>query len=207
MQRALEIGERFGKLTVLREVDRKHGRQHYLCKCDCGNEKVVMKGNLFGGQVRSCGCLKKDNHQNITHGQKGTRLYRIWSGMKTRCLNKKDKAFPKYGGRGIRICEQWIEFNGFYEWAKSSGYKDDLTLERKDVNGDYNSSNCKWIPLSDQAKNRTNTPYLTYAREIKTLKEWSEETGIEYSTLHARLKRGWSEERTLSTPSLIKRKQ
>src|SRR5699024_2379123 len=192
---------------VLAEVEKRHNSRRYLCECICGNVKIVMLSNLRGGQVRSCGCLKKENPQNITHGQKGTRLYRIWAGMKTRCLNPNDRAYLQYGGRGIGICAGWIDFEGFFEWAKNNGYKSDLTLERIDVNKNYQPDNCTWIPLADQAKNRTNTPYLKFNGQTKTMKEWSEITGIEYATIHARInKYGWSAERTLSTPPLIKRK-
>lgn len=207
MKRLVEIGDVFGRLTVLKETAKKHGRIHYLCECICGNQKIVMKNNLFGGQVKSCGCLRRESRQNVTHGQKGTRLYRIWSGMKTRCLNKNDKAFSMYGGRGIGICDEWIDFDGFQEWANSNGYDENLTIERKDVDEGYYPSNCEWIPLSEQAQNRTNTLRLTFKGQTKTLKEWSRITGIEYPTLHARIERGWSVEKTLSNPSLINRKK
>lgn len=207
MKKYPEPNDTFGRLKVLKEVNRRHGRRHFLCVCDCENEKVVMMSNLLGGQVRSCGCLKKENYQNITHGQKGTRLYRIWNGMKTRCLNENDASYMQYGGRGIEIYDSWIDFAGFFNWAISSGYANDLTLERINVDGNYHPDNCEWIPLGEQAKNRTNTQYLTFQGETKTMKEWSEETGIEYPTLHARIKKyKWSVERALTTPSLIKRK-
>src|SRR4051812_20672767 len=111
MRKHPKPGEVFGRLTVVEEAERKHGRKHFLCKCECGGKKIVMMSNLHGGQVRSCGCLKRESPQNITHGQKGTRLYGIWNGMKTRCTNPNDKAFPKYGGRGIKICEEWMDFS------------------------------------------------------------------------------------------------
>lgn len=158
-----KISHRYGKLAVIKEVDKRNGRRHYLCQCDCGNQKVVMGGNLIQGNVRSCGCLQKQAPYNMTHGLsrdsngKKTRLFRIWSGMKTRCLNKNNKTYQGYGGRGILICDEWMNFKNFHDWAHANGYHDVLTIERINNDGNYAPDNCTWIPLGEQALNRRNT--------------------------------------------------
>lgn len=157
------VAKRYEKLTVIGEVDKRNGKDYYLCQCDCGNQKVVMRGNLIQGNTKSCGCLRKQAPYNKTHGLsrdnegKKTRLYRIWTGMKTRCLNKNDKAYPAYGGRGILLCNKWLNFRDFYDWAHTNGYRDDLTIERINNDGNYEPDNCKWITLGEQALNRRNT--------------------------------------------------
>lgn len=195
-------------MLVIKESERKHGNRYMLCKCDCGNVKEVMLGNLKQGNVKSCGCLKFDNKHNLSHGHKGTRLYRIWTGMKTRCLNPRAVEYPRYGGRGISICSEWLDASNFISWAISSGYSDNLTLEREDVNGNYEPSNCTWIPLGEQALNRTNTVHVTFEGVTKPLKIWSKEIGIDYPTLFSRIKcRKWSIEKAFTTPVKINRKK
>jgi len=138
---------------------------------------------------------------------KKIRLFRIWTSIKTRCFNPNDHAYPKYGGRGITLCDDWLNFKNFYDWAHKSGYEENLTIERKNVNDGYYRENCTWITRGEQASNRTNTKKLTYKGQTKTMKLWSKITGIEYPTIHARItKYGWSVEKTLSTPSTINRK-
>lgn len=201
------VGKDFGRLKVIRRLKRKSGVENYLCICSCGNKHEVLRNNLLSGNVQSCGCLKHDTKPNLSHGMKGTRIYRIWSGIKTRCLNENDKAYQNYGGRGIKLYKDWEEFEKFWEWAQKTGYNDNLTIERMNVNGNYEPNNCTWITLSEQANNRTNTVSITLNGITKTAKEWSKITKIEYPTIMARLKRGWSEEKTLTTKSLINRKE
>lgn len=197
-----KIGGRYGRLTVLHEVERRNGRRLYRCQCDCGAETIVMGGNLKQGHVKSCGCLVYDNHHNKTHGQKGTRLYRIWSGMKNRCSNSNLREYPQYGGRGITICDEWMAFEEFYSWAKQSGYRDDLTIERVDVNGNYEPANCKWIPLGKQALNRTNTLFVTFKGKKRALKGLCRELRLSYPMVFNRIKYlGWTTEKALSTPN------
>ena len=153
------IGKRFGKLTVIEESPiRKGSFVHWICKCDCGNITHPIKGtSLRDGTTKSCGCLANEP-KNIIHGQGGTRLYVIWDNMNQRCRNPKRKEYKNYGGRGITVCDEWKgKFLPFYEWAISHGYSDDLTIERIDVNGNYEPSNCRWITIQEQQKNRRNT--------------------------------------------------
>lgn len=196
-------GERFSKLVVLKEVFREGKGRWVLCKCDCGNEKIVSLSNLRQGNVKSCRCLLH-NATTKTHGGKGTRLYRIWAGIKSRCNNPHVQEYPRYGGRGITLCKEWLDFDVFREWSNNNGYSDDLTIERIDVNGNYSPENCKWITLADQSRNRRNTIYVTYNNQEKTLKQWSKDTGIKYSVLFSRLKYlGWATEKAFTEPVQI----
>lgn len=150
----------------------------------------------------SCGCLRKElvRKKNLVHGKTGTPLHRVWCQMKQRCDNKSDKAYKNYGGRGIGVCEEWGEFEVFYQWSIQNGYRKGLTLERNDVNGDYGPENCSWIPFKEQSKNRRTNNYLTLNGTTKTLSEWARCLGINRKTICDRLRRGWSVEEALTKP-------
>lgn len=131
---------------------------------------------------------------------KKSRLYKIWEDMKSRCLNKNNKRYHSYRGRGISLCEQWYSFPNFNNWALSNGYLDELTIDRENVNGNYEPDNCRWATQKEQANNRTTNVFITYNGETKTVMQWSESLGFGYHVLKNRLKRKWSVERELSTP-------
>ena len=137
--------------------------------------------------------------RNYKHGMKGTRLYNVWINMRQRCYNKNMPSYKNYGERGIVVCEEWHDFAEFYKWAMENGYKNDLTIERINVNGNYEPNNCKWATREEQAYNKRNNRYITYNGKTQTMKEWSVETGINYFKIRDRLRRGWSVERTLNT--------
>lgn len=147
-------GQRFGRLVCV-EYRRIPGRGLvWLCRCDCGKAIDVRPGNLRSGHTQSCGCLMAECAvaANTTHGAFGTRLYGIWAGMKSRCLNPRRKIFAYYGAKGVRVCDEWLCFEPFRDWALSHGYADDLTIDRIDPRGHYRADNCRWIPLSEQWK-------------------------------------------------------
>lgn len=196
-------GKRFGNLIVLkrnRNIKSKH--IHWECKCDCGNTTTVSATHLRSGHTKSCGCYRSNFEPEVKkHGMSDTRLYKIWQGMKGRCYRNSEPTYKWYGGRGIIVCDEWLhDFQAFYDWAMANGYRDDLTIERKDVDGNYCPENCCWIPLNKQAQNTRATKFLTYNGERKSLSEWSEITGISKGTLHSRIERGWSDKECIETP-------
>ena len=196
-----ETGKRYGKLTVI-SYEMTNGKAFWKCKCDCGNETLVAGDKLRSGRTKSCGCIQQAHRKegfHKSHGMTDTRLYYEWCNMKSRCNNLKNIMYKNYGGRGIKVCDEWLDFETYMEWALSHGYTDNLTIERVDVNGNYEPSNCKWITNKEQYLNRTDTHLVTAFGKTQTIKEWSEETGIKYDTIHARLKYyGWSAEDAVS---------
>lgn len=184
-------GMKFGKLTVLKRADKGNMKAtRWICECECGNIKIVYGADLKSGHTKSCGCYKAEHFiaATSTHRKRNTRLYNIWSNMKQRCYNEKNERYKDYGGRGITVCKEWLEdFMNFYNWAMANGYRDDLTLDRKDTNGNYEPSNCRWATYKEQANNKRNNVVLSYKGEKKTLGEWAEEIGMEYGALHARI--------------------
>lgn len=196
-------GKRFGKLTVLsRAENSKANTAKWLCRCDCGNTCIVYGSSLRRGQTQSCGCLRGDrNMERSTHGMRKTRLYGVWNNMRRRCYEPTTKSFKDYGGRGIKVCDEWLEPEAFFDWAKASGYAEGLTIERIDVNGNYEPSNCKWITKAEQARNKTNSFMVEIDGESKCLHQWCDEMGIDYHLVYARMKRlGWDAKKALTTP-------
>lgn len=202
-------GKKFGRLLVVRQ-DGYHyypsgkRKSQWLCRCDCGNTVTVICSDLTNAHTQSCGCLRKETagKLKLTHGGHATRLYSIWTGMKNRCYNPKQDNYVYYGGKGVRVCAEWLEdFTSFYTWAVGCGYRDGLTIDRIDVNGDYCPENCRWATAKEQSLNRTDNRVITYNGKSQSLKEWSDETGIAYTCLLYRLDSGWDVETTLTTPS------
>lgn len=201
------INKKFNHLIVLERVENdKYGNSKWLCKCDCGKQVEVLGIHLRSGHTKSCGCLKKENCKNIIHKPKHnmsrTRIYKIWNGMKNRTNQKstlKDTKYKNYSGRGIETCESWKDFENFYEWAINNGYRDNLTIDRIDTNGDYEPSNCRWITMKEQNNNRRNNIVIEFNNESHTLTEWNEILGFSKGLLKNRLNRGWSVQRAFTT--------
>jgi len=198
-------GKKFERLTVLKRVENsKSGQTRWLCKCECGNETIVWGNHLRSGHTRSCGCINKEVCANLPHkpkhGLHGTRLYRIWNGIKNRTnINQiKNNAYKNYSGRGINICKEWNEFISFYNWAIKNGYEDNLTIDRIDVNGNYEPNNCRWVTMKEQQNNKRDNVRIDYMGECHTLSEWEERLGMNRGLLRNRLYRGWSIERALN---------
>lgn len=202
-------GLTFGRLKVVKlaEID-KMGEAKWLCECVCGNQKIVTGNKLRSGNTLSCGCLREEvrGTYNRTHGmsasgKKKNRLYNIWLNMKRRCTNKNNPEFYLYGGRGISICKEWLDFSVFADWAFSHGYQDDLSIDRIDVNGPYTPENCRWITNKSQQNNKRNNHILTVNGETHTIAEWSEISGIKYDTIERRInKYGWTEKEAVTIP-------
>ena len=187
-------GNKYGRLTVICQCGNRRSQVNgktvtmWKCICDCGKTVVVPKYALTSGSTRSCGCLKADNNRNTwtTHGMSKTRLYRIWRSMKDRCYNKSSPAYQYYGGKGIKMCDEWIGSNGFqdfHRWAIQNGYEEPLTIERISVDGDYSPENCMWIPRNKQTRNRSCTNWVSYNGEKYTLTEASKLFDFDRATL------------------------
>jgi len=195
-------GNVYGKLTVIDFSQRKHGRAYWNCICTCGNKKIVQGYDLTSGHTKSCGCLRKidGKEPRYRHGKVHTRLYRIWGNMKSRCDNPNSKYYKDYGGRGISYCKEWADFVLFEEWALTNGYKDNLTIDRINNNGNYEPSNCRWIDIKSQQRNRRSNHLLTFNGETHCINEWAEILGVSRETIKNRLGYGWDVEKVLSEP-------
>jgi hypothetical protein len=177
------FNKKFGRLTVIEFVGSKNKRRMWKCQCECGNTTIVSTSDLATGNTTSCGCKHKELYHKHsvemkTHGMTNTRLYHCWTDMKQRCTNPKNAHFKYYGGRGIKVCEEWNNSTNFIEWALKNGYRDDLTLDRINVNGNYEPSNCRWATIKEQANNKTNNVFYTHNGETLTLAQWCERLGL-----------------------------
>ena len=205
-------GKHFGRLTVIRDTGQsRHESALWLCICDHGNAdipptKVIVRShNLRAGKTKSCGCWQKESRVKVgvTHGLCHHPIYFLWQGIKDRCLNSNDDGYHNYGGRGITVCKAWLDFVTFYEWASTHGYQKDLTIERIDVNGNYEPDNCRFATRKEQSMNKRNSWLIPWRGERKHVEEWAEITGINKITIRQRIRRyGWSIDKALTTPPL-----
>lgn len=192
-------GQTFGRLAVVKRDGSLKTNVAWLCLCECGAYTRVAGNRLREGKTRSCGCLSDDSRRarQRTHGESSSRLFRIWTGMKTRCLNPNAVGWPYYGGRGIKVCDAWRDsYEAFAHWARGSGYSPTLTIERVDVDGPYSPENCCWIPRDKQAQNKT-TGRLDDGRRIS---EVAKENGLKIQTVRERIRKGWPKELAATTP-------
>lgn len=189
------VGQRFERLVVISETDErtKCGEVKYLCKCDCGNTKVIIGTSLRNGNTRSCGCLISEgtSERAKTHGMSKTRIYKIWAGMHDRCYNPNRKEYESYGGRGIQVCDEWKDnFQAFYDWSMENGYSDDLSIDRENNEGNYEPSNCRWTTRKVQSDNTRQTVHITVNGDTKNIGEWAETIGVARSTISRHYKLG-----------------
>jgi len=206
------IGQKFNKLTVIafeRVHYEKSDRINWIVRCECGTLKSVSPYRVLNENTKSCGCLKSENtiaynrDHKKKHGGRKDRLYGIWHNMKQRCFGTTYKDYPQWGGRGITVCDEWKDdYSAFKEWALSHGYADGLSLDRIDVNGNYEPGNCRWADWHTQAKNRTNSMNFEVNGELKNLVDLAAEYGIKYGTLYQRVHLyEWPIEKALLTPT------
>lgn len=207
-------GKRFGRLTVIEKFLSGKKGTHWRCKCECGGEKIVITYKLKAGKVSSCGCLERENRENLKkitkkHGMTNTILYGKWCSMKERCYNPNYKYFHRYGGRGIRVCNEWLGehgFENFAKWSYESGYDEskkgyEQSIDRKDTDGNYCPENCKWSNQLEQVKNRSNSFLITDVDGEKlTHVQFSLKHGIPPKILFAyrRMKKGLSAQEILN---------
>ena len=180
----------------------KSGDILWDCVCKCGKDFYSTGSAIKSGRTKSCGCfqIQQVKKSNSTHEGSKTPLYKVWRTMKTRCENPNSEKFTRYGGRGIKVCSEWQDFTVFRDWAIENGYSDELSIDRRDNDGDYKPSNCRWVTMKVQARNTSSNRWIELHGVKKTLAEWSELTGLKRKTISGRLDRGWSDEDALTTP-------
>ena len=208
------IGKRYGRLVVIAQAGSDNGRL-WACKCDCGNETIAKTGHLNAGQVRSCGCLAVEAAQRTGWAGKGRRkrdwlpenlrqkLKDTYRNMLGRCYDKQNVRWAQYGGRGIVVCPEWLGLSGrdaFYRWAVGNGCEQRLQIDRIDVDGNYEPSNCRWVTPKTQANNTTRNRFIEWNGARRTISEWADCLGLSYVAMQHRLDRGWTMERIASQP-------
>lgn len=202
------IGQRFGRLTVIKKLPlRKSKNVMWECLCDCGNTHKVATTHLRKGAIESCGCLLSEVRARGTRRKHGhaiknnrSKAYRTWSNMIDRCENSNNNSYRNYGERGIKVCDRWR--NSFENFLADMGepLSINYSIDRINVNGDYEPKNCQWIPIAEQTKNQRRNVFLTHQGQTMLLADWAKKTGIDRRTISHRLKEGWSVEDALSTP-------
>lgn len=185
------VGQIFGKWTV-KSFSPNQYRKSWLCVCECGKQKIVRESYLTRGSSKSCGCVRRETFvmSRKIHGLTNTNLYMVWNSMKQRCKNSKHRSFKNYGGRGITIADEWLDFNNFVEWSLSNGYTQGLEIDRKDNNGNYTNDNCRFVTSKVNGNNRRTNHFITVDGVTKTITEWSELVGIDRTTLRSRIVKG-----------------
>ena len=201
------VGNRYGRLTVIEQNGRtKYKNVLWKCKCDCGNFTTVASNKLLQGKTKSCGCLaselksKRATKHGLTKDGKKPRTFIIWNGMKARCLNENSINFHRYGGRGVKICDEWLVFENFHNWALSNGYSDDLTLDRINNDGNYEPENCRWIKWEKNLIMQSRYTILTVNGVTKSLSAFAKLIGKDRNYL----RRYYNENGKEKTELLIK---
>lgn len=192
-------GQKINSLTILRRSDERGGGKKpevlWECQCDCGKIVVVKSYSIISGHSKSCGCKK------IKHGYSHKeRLYETWKNMRRRCFDPKNKRWANYGGKGVTICKEWNDYSVFRSWAMENGYADNLTIDRKDADGNYCPDNCRWADAKTQANNVSRNRIIEHDGKKMTMSEFADYLGISYSALQHRMDRNWDMESIVSTP-------
>lgn len=208
MKKLIDLtGQRFGRLIVVKYHGQSKNRMFlFECRCDCGSFVVKRGNHLIRGEVKSCGCFRRDfsahlGSETAKHGCCETPSYESWSAMKQRCLNPNHQWYKNYGGRGIAICQRWMDFENFFD---DMGERPPGTnLERKDNNSNYEPGNCKWATPKEQGRNRRDNRLISFAGITRCLSEWSEISGLKITTIRERINRGWSIEDALTEPVYV----
>lgn len=187
------LGKRFTRLTVLKYVKSDDDHSYWLCLCDCGNKRIVIKQALLNGGTKSCGCLRKDRFlkSSTKHNLSNDKIYKVWHSMMQRCYNKKCKAFPRYGGRGISVSDDWKNFETFYhQFGKFK--TGNLTIDRINNDGNYELNNCRWATSSEQQNNKSTTTLIEFEGKTYSLKKFFILKNIKPGSAYYWLKKGFS---------------
>lgn len=201
MPRLIDLtGRKYGRLLVLRRDGVMNGRPAWACLCDCGTERRVMAKCLRRGTTLSCGCYNKERirETHTTHGQTNSRAYRVWQNMKNRCCDPTNSHYHLYGGRGIKVCQEWMRFENFY--ADMGNPPEGMTIDRIDNNGNYCRDNCRWADARVQGNNRRNNVHAVLSGERKTITQWCAVFGVKASTVKNRIRAGQAPEKALTDP-------
>ncbi len=200
-------GKTFGRLKVVgKEKSIINRKLHWVCKCTCGKYRLISTGQLMSGKSNSCGCLREETARirRTTHGKTKSKEYHSWLGLRARCLNPKTPCYHNYGGRGIKVCDRWkFSFEKFIEdMGKSPSPLH--SIERVDVNGHYEPTNCRWATSKEQANNKRPNLLVTYMGKTQTIQQWCDDLSFPYKRAWNRVKAGWSGERIFETPKRTK---
>lgn len=199
-------GVKFGRLMPI-SMKKNNGMAIWSCKCDCGNTIDVRASSLLNGHTTSCGCYGRNRlgESKRIHSDTGKRLYKIYLGMKQRCYNPKQPSYKNYGGRGITICEEWLnDYSSFKKWSLKNGYSEQMTIDRIDNNKGYSPDNCRWTTRKEQNNNTRRCVLITYNGETHNITQWSEKTGIPRGIIAKRYNLGWSPKRIFETKPIEK---
>lgn len=192
-------GQRFGRLLVLSYSHTEKKASFWNCRCDCGKLVTPRRGGLMSGDNISCGCYTKE--RLTTHGMEGTRFYRAWRGMIARCNDKNRDSYNRYGGRGIKVCDEWLHSFETFRDDMQEGYTDKLQLDRIDTDGNYEKSNCKWSTPKENSNNKSNNRYITIEGETLTLTQWCRRYNANYFNVWALIDRGHEPQEALAKHS------
>ncbi|HDY87191.1 MAG TPA: hypothetical protein ENH82_03630 [bacterium] len=199
-------GKKLGNWNVIkRDNNDKHRNIKWLCKCKCGKIYSVRSEQLRNGDSTQCrSCSNKIKGGWKTHGLTKSKLFKTWCGIVQRCENKNNEFYPRYGGRGIKICTLWRhDFKSFYDYAIANGWKEGLTIDRIDNDGNYEPGNIRFVPMKIQCRNRSSNIWITIKGETKILADWARINNIKYGTIHFRYKQGWRGENLIAPTKTI----
>lgn len=209
MSRIDITGNRYGRLKVINYAYSAKNQRHWVCLCDCGNITLPTTNSLKKGNTTSCGCRARELTKKFNHDRRKYKmeyeknrpvLYYTWLNMCRRCNNPKMPDYYRYGGRGIKVCDEWLDYSTFEEWAMNSGWEKGLTLDRIDNEGNYFPENCRWATRDQQANNKRTCIFLTYNGKTQTMAQWARECGVSSTTISNRYHAGWDAERIITTP-------
>ena len=193
----VEVGEKYNRLTIIENLENAMVK----CKCDCGNVIVSRRNSVKNGITSSCGCYHRETVGKInrTHGMTNHKLYKTWRNMKSRCSNPNATKYSIYGGRGIKVCDEWNNnYMAFYNWSINNGWKPELSIDRINENGNYEPTNCRWADAVTQNNNLRSNHNVTYNGRTQSVYAWAKELGINKKTLSERIRRGWPIERAFN---------